>query len=603
MTTNTFAAPTKPPSPYAIFRNRSFTLLWTGQLISTMGTALTSLAASIYVFSVTKSAISVGLMLIATAAPSLLVGLVAGVFVDRFDRKRIMIAADVIRAVLVFSIPFLIPHNIAWLYVIVALSAAVGQFYDPAHESVLPEVASEKELAAANSLMAISSFGATAVGFAASGLIGSGNIQLAFFLDALSFLISGLCILLIRFKPFKVEGETSVKVVIRNLKGGMQFLFNTPVLRSLFYVSIPVVISFGLSNALLLPFAVRALGATEFEYGIQEGMTSLGFVAGSLLMAGAFDRMREGPWIAISYLGMGLAGIAYSYVASIPLAIVLVTISGFLNAPSMIGRRVVIQRNTPREMRGRVNSAFFVSRDVMFLIGMAAAGLADVIIPQDLEKSVRIMYLISSLMIVGAGIWVLFLPGLRQEAAEWRKAIGLLRGASKAPGLEVGRPVVPADLDLLIGLLPPLSALTGKERESLMAHARVVEAPAGTAVLHVGESGEDAYFILAGRAIAGVATAEGGHRSLSSMQAGDFFGEIAALTGASRTADVVTEEPASLLLVPGQTLRGLMTNPVLSQLFLSKMSERLARTSLTDLPRFAGYDQDALRELRTAPAD
>jgi CRP-like cAMP-binding protein len=401
---------------------------------------------------------------------------------------------------------------------------------------------------------------------------------------------------LIRFKAFKVEGETSLKVVIRNLKGGMQFLFNTPILRSLFYVSIPVVISFGLSNALLLPFAVRALGATEFEYGIQEGMTSLGFVAGSLLMAGAFDRMREGPWIAISYLGMGLAGIAYALATSIPLAIVLVTISGFLNAPSMIGRRVVIQRNTPREMRGRVNSAFFVSRDVMFLIGMAAAGLADVI-------DVRIMYLISSLIIVAAGVWVLFLPGLRQEAAEWRKAIGLLRGASKAPGLEVGRPVMPADLDLLIGLLAPLSALTGKERESLMAHARVVEAPAGTAVLRVGESGEDAYFILAGRAIAGVATPEGSHRSLSSMQAGDFFGEIAALTGASRTADVVTEEPASLLLVPGQTLRGLMGNPVLSQLFLSKMSERLARTSLTDLPRFAGYDQDALRELRTVPAE
>ncbi len=604
MTAGAMSQPIKPPSPYAIFRNRSFTLLWTGQLISTMGSALTSLAASIYVFRVTGSAASVGLMLMATAAPSLLVGLVAGVFVDRYDRKRIMIAADVIRAVLVFSIPFLVPLNIAWLYIIVAISAAVGQFYDPAHESVLPEVASEQELAAANSLMAISSFGSTAIGFAASGLIASAaDIKWAFYLDAFSFLLSGLCILLIRFKPLVVEGKTSVTVVLRNLKGGMRFLFDSPILRSLFFVSIPVVISFGLSNALLLPFAVRALGATEFEYGIQEGLTSLGFVAGSLLMAGAFDRMREGPWIAISYLGMGLAGIAYSFVTSIPLAIVIVTISGFLNAPSMIGRRVVIQRNTPRDMRGRVNSAFFVSRDVMFLIGMAAVALADVIIPQDPEKSVRIMYLISSLMVVGAGIWVLFLPGLRQEAVEWRKAIGLLRGAPKAPGIGLGRSVMPADMDLLVGLLPSLSALTSTERESFVAHARVVEAPAGAAVLKVGESGEDAYFILSGRAVAGIVTPEGRHRSLSSMQAGDFFGEIAALTGASRTADVVTEEPSSLLLVPGQTLRGLMANPVLSQLFLSKMSERLARTSLTDLPRFAGYDQDVLRELRTAPVD
>src|SRR5512132_2065493 len=130
------AAPTQPLSPFSVFRNRSFRLMWTGQLVSTMGTALTSLAASIYVFRVTGSAASVALMLMASAAPSLVVGLLAGVFVDRLDRKRIMIVADVVRAVLVFLIPFLVPLNIAWLYIIVALTAAVGQFFDPAHESV-----------------------------------------------------------------------------------------------------------------------------------------------------------------------------------------------------------------------------------------------------------------------------------------------------------------------------------------------------------------------------------------------------------------------------------------------------------------------------------
>src|SRR5215211_2522133 len=92
-------------SPIAIFRNRNFSLMWTGQLISTIGSALTSLAASIYVFRLTNSALSVGLMLMATAAPSLLVGLFAGVFVDRYDRKKIMITADLIRAVLVVLIP------------------------------------------------------------------------------------------------------------------------------------------------------------------------------------------------------------------------------------------------------------------------------------------------------------------------------------------------------------------------------------------------------------------------------------------------------------------------------------------------------------------
>src|SRR5512135_891420 len=95
------AAPTSP-SPFSVFRNRNFSLMWSGQLVSTMGTALTSLAASIYVYRLTNSALSVGLMLMATAAPSLLIGLFAGVFVDRYDRRKIMIIADLVRAVLVF---------------------------------------------------------------------------------------------------------------------------------------------------------------------------------------------------------------------------------------------------------------------------------------------------------------------------------------------------------------------------------------------------------------------------------------------------------------------------------------------------------------------
>jgi MFS family permease len=586
----------KSPSPFAIFRNRDFTLMWSGQFVDTMGSALTSLAASILIFRLTGSAASVGLMLIATAAPSLLVGLVAGVFVDRYDRKVIMIAANAIRAVLVFLIPILVPVNIAWLYIIVALSAAVGQFFDPAHESVLPEIADEEELAAANSLMAISSFGSTAIGFAASGLIASAaSIEWAFYFDAISFLFGAFCILLIKIKPMEKIETGSVRLVIQNIQVGMRHLFNTPILRSLFYVSIPVIAAFGLTNSLLLPFATRALGASEFQYGIQEAMTSVGFVAGSLLMAGVFNRMHEGPWIAMGYLGMGAAGIAYSFTHSIPVAIVILTFSGFMNAPSSIGRRLIIQRNTPREMRGRVNSAFFVSRDILFLVGMGAAGLADII-------DVRIMYLIGSLLILIGGVWVLFLPGLRQDVAQWRQAISMLRAAPSAPGLGVGRLATPVDFDLLLGVAPTLSALSGKERESLIQNSRIYDAPAGAAIIRYGDEGDSAYFILSGRTMVGFPSESGDYQRLAEMLQGDFFGEIAALTGARRTADVIAQEETTLLQIPARTLRVLMSNPVLSQLFLTKMTERLNRTTVSDLPRFAGVNQQDLRELRTEPS-
>jgi MFS transporter, DHA3 family, macrolide efflux protein len=584
----------RPPSPYRVFRRRDFRLMWIGQLVQTAGTALTSLAASILVYRLTGSALSVGLMMMATAAPSLFVGLFAGVVVDRYDRKRIMVITELMRAVLVVFIPILVPFSIVWLYVIVALLSAISQFYDPAHESVLPEIAPEDELASANSLMAISSFGATAIGFAASGLIASAaDVDMAFYINSATFLFSALAISLVRIKPLEVPEESGgAALIVRNLQVGLRFLSDTPILRSLFLAYIPVLIAFGLSNSLLLPFADRALQATEFEYGIQEALTSIGFVVGSLLMARIFDRMREGQWIALGWMSMGLLGVIYSQMTSIPWAILLVTISGFMNAPPAIGGRLILQRNTPREMRGRVNSAFFVSRDILFLIGMAAVGLADFI-------DIRIMYLITSLMILFGGALVLLLPGLRQDAIAWRRSITLLRGAPAAPGLGSGRAALASDADLLVSLIPALEDLTRSERDKLASHAVVIDVPVGTVIMHQGEVGDTAYFILSGQAVAGVCGPDDDYRVLNPLLVGDFFGEIAALTGSPRTADVVAEENMTVMQIPAASLRGLMSNPKFSSLVLETLTSRLNFATTTASPRLAEKDQKALRDLRT----
>ncbi len=582
-------------SPFAVFRNRSFALLWVGQVVETIGASLTSLAASILVFRLTDSAASVGLMLMATAAPTILVGLLAGVLVDHYDRKLIMVVADLVRAVLVLLIPFLLPHNIIWLYIIVMLSSAVTQFFDPAHEAVLPEIASDEELAAANSLMAISSFGATAVGFAASGLIASRfPIEWAFYFNALCYAFSALTIWMARIPKLAAVAESGLAAVGRNLRAGARLLADTPMLRSLFLVFAIIFVSFGLSNTLLLPFALTALDATEFEYGIQEAMTSVGFVIGSLWMARVSDRLREGQWIATALLGMGLAGIGYASMRTVGPAIGIIAVSGLLNAPLSIARSLVMQRYTPREMRGRVNSAFFVCRDVLFLVGMAAAGLADVF-------PIRLVYLAGALMTLGAGVWALVIPGLGQPAAEWKRALQLLREAPAVPFRRVSRPATLADFDGLAALVPALAALSGDERQALLPGGRVSESPGGETVVRHGDRADEVYFVLSGKAVAGVAT-EGGYRSLSTLVPGDFFGEIAALSGEPRTANVVTEEPTTLLSVPAAVLRGWMSHPALRRLLLATASERLSRTHTADWPRLAGLDQQALRELRTQPA-
>lgn len=585
---------TASPSALSIFRNRSFSLLWTGQLVSTMGSALTSLAASIYVYRLTGSAMSVGLMLMATAAPSLLVGLFAGVFVDRYDRKKIMIMADILRAALIALVPLLVPLNVVWLYVIVMLAAAIGQFFDPAHESVLPEVASDEELAAANSMMAISSFGSTAVGFAAAGLIASAaSINWAFYLDAVSFLISAVCISLIRIGHIQPEENTSTALVIKNLQAGLQQLFRTPILKSLFSVQSIVLVSFGLSNALLLPFAVKALNANEFQYGLQEGMTSIGFVIGSLLMARVFDRLHAGAWLVISYLAMGIVNVFYSFLFSIPLAIFFCALSGFFNAPAAIGRRVIVQRNTPAEMRGRVSSVFFVARDVLFLIGMGAAGLAD-------TMNIRLLYLVSALMLVVAGGAVFFLPELGQSRAQWKRTFALLKGVEAAPRLGAGRPATLIEIGRLIGSLPELAGMGPREQAQLASSTLVAEAPGGKVITYRGEESDAAYFILKGSVGVGYLREEE-YVILNYLHEGDFFGEVAALTGMPRTANIITEEDSEFLILPSRVMKGLTKSyPALNVMLHTLIGERLSQT---ELPRGTSYDQQLLRDLRTRQPD
>jgi CRP-like cAMP-binding protein/sugar phosphate permease len=584
------------PSPFAVFRRRDFSLLWLAQLISTIGSSLADLAAGILVFRLTGSALSVGLMLMATALPSLVLGLVAGVFVDRFDRKRIMIISDLLRAGLVAMIPLVVStFGIAGLYVVVLVNAGVGQFFDPAHESVVPDVAAEDELAAANSFLSISSFGSTAIGFAAAGLLATtASIEIAFYVDSLTFLVSAVLLLGVRVGPIVAEGVATVGNVVANLRDGIRHLTRTPVLRSALLTGIPVYASFGLWNVLLLPFAIVALGATEFEYGVQEALTSVGFVVGSLLMARYADRLPEGQWIVASVIGMGVVGVAYGLVDSIALAFVLVSISGFLNAPASIARRLVMQRNTPREVCGRVFAAFFVARDVVFLIGMALAGLADVV-------DIRLLVIACSIVLIASGIWTQFAPGLGRPAAEWRRSLELLRASGAGPA-GAARRATTADVELLARLVPQIAALDARRLANLAAPSRVIEAGTGTTLLREGDLGDAAFFVLSGRAVAGVPTSDGGYRSLSAMGPGDVFGEIGALTGSRRTANVVADEATTVLELPAATLRSIMDVPAVSALVLGKLTERLGRSTTADLPRLAGVDQGDLRELRQAPA-
>lgn len=398
--------------PLTVFKNRSFSLMWLGQLVSTFGDALTQLAAWILVFRLTGSVLSVGLMLAVTSLPSLLFGLIAGVYVDRWDRKKILVVSCFVQAVLVALIPLLLPFGILWLYVLVALSSTVRQFFVPAHDSVLPDVADDKALEAANSFMSISSSASTVFGYAVAGIFASQiSLSWVFLLDALTFILAGACLLGITAPRHTDDEEGHVRTVLKDMRTGMQYLFSFPVLRSVLWISLGIGLTIGVFNTLGLPFVLSQLsGGSEFVFGIQEGVLSGGFVLGSLLMASFASLLKERGWIVLCLVGMGVLSLAYAVNVSVLLAILLSGFIGIFNAPVTIAIKTVFQRKTPPKLRGRVISAYYVGLDTAFVLGLLTGGLGDLL-------DVRLLYAAAALLTLLLGFVAAVLPGLKTSTA------------------------------------------------------------------------------------------------------------------------------------------------------------------------------------------
>src|SRR5207253_6888295 len=184
----------------AVLRQRHFALLWVGGLISGLGDGALRLTLPFYVYVRTGSVLATGAMFVVPLLPSLLLGSLAGVFVDRWDRRRTMIAADLTRAMLILLLLAVQSRDWLWLvYAVGFLEAALSQFFRPATSALVPRLVGEGHLQAANSVVAVSDglIGVVgpAVGGLLLGLLGLPSVVLA---DSASYLLSGLLIALIR---------------------------------------------------------------------------------------------------------------------------------------------------------------------------------------------------------------------------------------------------------------------------------------------------------------------------------------------------------------------------------------------------------------------
>lgn len=350
-----------------LWLNSEFIKLWSAQTISQLGSRITReglpLAA---ILILGASPVEVGFLTAASAAPLVLIGLFAGVWVDRLPRRRIMVVTDLARAVILLSVPLAYGVgrlSIELLYVVAGLMGALTVFFDLADQAFLPSVVKREHLVEGNSKLGASASLAEIGGPALAGvLIQVLTAPIAMLLDALSFVVSALFVGWMRTPDHVGEASIAQPNVWREIREGLQIVFSQPVLRTL-ALTASVSTFFGYFFwPLYAIYGVRDLGLSPAVLGILVSMGGIGALGGTFVAEWAARRFGVGPAIVGSRLlasGVGLL----TPLAGGPVALIFVMMA----IPQLVGDGALMvyminqtslrQTLVPDRLLGRANAS------------------------------------------------------------------------------------------------------------------------------------------------------------------------------------------------------------------------------------------------------
>jgi MFS family permease len=385
-----------------VLQNREFRLLWLAQIVSSFGDALTGLTLLIMVNALTGSTAAIATLTILLAIPTVTLGLIAGVYVDRFDRKRIMLVSDAARAVLVVGLIFVSSKDNLWLiYVLSFLQATVGTFFNPARTALTQELIPPEQLLEAGSIsqtaMVLSSVAGSAFAGVLYGLTQS--FWLAFAVDAGTFLISFGLVLMVRAQhQARANNEGEKTSPFKELLEGLQVIQRSRSLIGLLVATGVTMLGLGAVNVLFVPLLINVLKVPPVWLGAIEGAQTAGMIFGGVFLMGMISKVNT-SWLIV----VGLAALAV-LVAGIGLAanvIVFATVmfgTGLVLVPLSAASGAMMQQMVSNELMGRVSSSFNVVTGAASLLSMALAGTLGATI------GLRNVFLISSVIVAFAAV-------------------------------------------------------------------------------------------------------------------------------------------------------------------------------------------------------
>jgi len=407
--------PVRPQSAYLrLARNRNFSLLWTGQLVSFMGDRVHQIALA-FLVETRHGALEVGLTFAATAVPNVVLGPLAGALVDRWDRRRTMIVSDVLRGGLVLLVPFAIDISMALVYLIAFGVATVSLLFRPAKNAILPQIVKDDELVAANSASTVNETIADLLGYPIAGVVVaalSGIIAAAFVLDAATYIVSAFLLLVMivprqeltqaPFRPRAVWGEMAEGWSF--LRGQRELMANT-------IVSSVAQVAVGAEIVCSILYARSVLDTSIIphpqNYALLMAAIGAGSVVGGIVIGAVAAKVPKGPMSITGFVGIGL-GLAWAGVVTNPfVAIGIFFLTGVANMVFLIPNITLFQERTPQRLMGRVVSTRQALVFGMMALSMGVSGwLAGLIGPAP-------VLVIAGLICAAAGAAGLFVPAMR----------------------------------------------------------------------------------------------------------------------------------------------------------------------------------------------
>jgi MFS family permease len=356
-------------------RVRDFRLLWAGGLVSALGSWLLVLAIPAHVFLVTGSLRATGLTLAAEYLPRLILGPVAGVFTDRWDRRRLMIATDVFCAGAVAMMLLGTSPGRYWV-LYVALIAENGGIvlYAPAWQARTPAIVGTGSLLnSANSLNSFSSGVVRLVGGPLGGLLLTMyGVKWLIGADVLSYVVSAVAMVMTS-RPGHEQPDHSVAIgaVTHDLIEGTRVLRNQPVARAL----LPIMTIFLAANAslsaVLIPFGLQRLGSSEHT-GLLLSCLGVGFLLGAPIIRVLLNRVQPRNLLAASLTATAAAYFLLFTSSSLTTALPAAVAVGMSGSISLVVAQTAIQRIIPNAVLGRVSAAFLTSEAAATLVGAVA---------------------------------------------------------------------------------------------------------------------------------------------------------------------------------------------------------------------------------------